>query len=255
MNASARQKSLPVATADAGDDAARRACRAPGRRGRRAPRRARCRRASAAPTAAPRNGMNIGALGLDALAAQLDHVAHLVDEQQRDEADRERPAPDQRVGGDRDEHRARGRQELELRQQQQRDLAELGQQRRRRPRSGRAGAGRATCAAPRTAAGRRGLGRAPAGGRRQPGFGLRSIARFSVAARDLRLGFPRSDAGYRIGAPCVSQGGCLGSLQTRRSQPQRARPEDERPAALKDRKLRRIGRRAPRAAPFASLFV
>ena len=36
-----------------------------------------------------------------------------------DEAERELPAPDQAVGRDRDEHRARGREQLELRQQQQ----------------------------------------------------------------------------------------------------------------------------------------
>ena len=63
--------------------------------------------------------------GLDALAAQRDDVAHLVDEEQHDEADGELPAPDQRVGGDRDEHRARGREDLELGQQQQ-DRLELG---------------------------------------------------------------------------------------------------------------------------------
>ena len=86
-------------------------------------------------TAAPRNGMNIGARRLDALAAQLDDVAHLVDEQQQHEADRELPAPDEAVGGDRDEHRPRGRQDLRLRQQQQRGLAELQQQRARRRRA------------------------------------------------------------------------------------------------------------------------
>ena len=51
--------------------------------------------------------MNSGALAGDALAAQLDDVAHLVDEEQHHEADRELPAPDQAVGRDRDEHRAR----------------------------------------------------------------------------------------------------------------------------------------------------
>ena len=46
------------------------------------------------------------------------------------EADRERPAPDQRVGGDRDQHRRRGRQQLQLRQQQQDGLQLRRQQQR-----------------------------------------------------------------------------------------------------------------------------
>ena len=53
--------------------------------------------------------------GLDPLAPQLDHVAHLVDEQQHDEPGRERQAPDRGVGGDRDEHRAGRGQQLQLR--------------------------------------------------------------------------------------------------------------------------------------------
>ena len=63
--------------------------------------------------------------GLDALAAQRDDVAHLVDEEQHDEPDGEPPAPDQRIGGHRDEHRARGGEHLDLGQQQQ-DRLELG---------------------------------------------------------------------------------------------------------------------------------
>ena len=47
-----------------------------------------------------------------------------------DEADRERPAPDQRVGGDRDQHRRRGREQLQLRQQQQ-DRLQLRRQQQR----------------------------------------------------------------------------------------------------------------------------
>ena len=43
-------------------------------------------------------------------------------EQQRDEADGELPAPDDRVGGDRHQHRGRGGEHLELRQQQQQHL-------------------------------------------------------------------------------------------------------------------------------------
>ena len=126
VNASARQKSLPVASAigmqaaapiepedRAGEADARLGQRVAAQRlrpHRRAEERDEDRRA-----------------GLDALAAQLDHVAHLVDEQQHDEADRELPAPDQAVGGDRDEHRPRRRQDLQLRQQQQDDL-DLGRE-------------------------------------------------------------------------------------------------------------------------------
>jgi hypothetical protein len=54
-----------------------------------------------------------------------------VHEQQHDEAEREPPAPDEAVGGDRYEHRPRRRQDLQLRQQQQDDLdlrRELGDQ-------------------------------------------------------------------------------------------------------------------------------
>ena len=65
--------------------------------------------------------------GLDSLAPQRDHVAHLVDEQQRYEAGAELPAPDRAVGGDGDQHRAGRREQLQLRQQQQ-DCLELGQE-------------------------------------------------------------------------------------------------------------------------------
>ena len=50
----------------------------------------------------------------EALAPRLEHVAELVHEQQQDEADRELPAPEERVGADRDQHRAGDGQELEL---------------------------------------------------------------------------------------------------------------------------------------------
>ena len=83
-------------------------------------------------TTAPRNGMNIGALALMPSRRSCDHVAHLVHEQQHHEADRERPAEEQPVGGDRDERRAGGRQQLEFRQQQQDAFdrrEELGDQR------------------------------------------------------------------------------------------------------------------------------
>src|SRR3954467_10705664 len=62
---------------------------------------------------------------LHALAAQRDDVPHLVDEEQHDEPDGEPPAPDQGVGADRDDHRARGGEDLELREQEQERL-ELG---------------------------------------------------------------------------------------------------------------------------------
>ena len=101
----------------------RRACRGSGRRARRAPRPARCRRSDFGVTTAPRNGDEHRRARLDALAAQLDHVAHLVHEQQHDEADRERPAEEQRVGGDGDERGRRRGQQLDLRQQDSSALA------------------------------------------------------------------------------------------------------------------------------------
>ena len=78
--------------------------------------------------------------GLDALAPQRDHVSHLVDEQQRDEAGGERPAPEQRIGGQRDQDRAARGQQLQLRKQQQ-DRLELRQRPRRSPRRSRTAAG------------------------------------------------------------------------------------------------------------------
>ena len=68
---------------------------------------------------APRKGMKIGALGLDPLAAQLDHVADLVEQQEEDEADREGEAEEPAVGDDRDRHRAEGGEQLEVAEQQQ----------------------------------------------------------------------------------------------------------------------------------------
>ena len=55
-----------------------------------------------------------GELRVEALPLRLDVVPELVDEDQEDEADGERPAPDQRVAADRDED-ARDRRETELR--------------------------------------------------------------------------------------------------------------------------------------------
>ena len=54
-------------------------------------------------------------------------MAHLVDEDQRDEADPEPPAAEQCVGADRDDHRAGDGHELQLVE----DRAELGQERAR----------------------------------------------------------------------------------------------------------------------------
>ena len=65
--------------------------------------------------------------GRDPLPAQLDHVPHLVHEQKQHEPNGELPAPDQRVGADRHEHRRRGGEQLELRQQKQERL-ELGRE-------------------------------------------------------------------------------------------------------------------------------
>ena len=58
--------------------------------------------------------MNIGGARLDPQAPELDHVAHLVHKDQDDEAGRERPAEHEAVGGDRDQHRARRGQQLQL---------------------------------------------------------------------------------------------------------------------------------------------
>ena len=65
--------------------------------------------------------------GLQPLAPQGDHVAQLVHEQQRDEAGGERPAPQQCVGGERDQDRAGRGEQLQLRRKQQ-DRLELGEQ-------------------------------------------------------------------------------------------------------------------------------
>ncbi len=64
----------------------------------------------------------------DALATELDHVTHLVHQQQHHEADRELEPPDRRVRRDRDEHRARRRQQLQLREEDQ-DRLELREER------------------------------------------------------------------------------------------------------------------------------
>ena len=68
--------------------------------------------------AAPRNGMNIGALAL--IPSRRSWITWPISctNSSTHEARRELPAPEQAVGGDRDERRARGREELDLRQQQ-----------------------------------------------------------------------------------------------------------------------------------------
>jgi hypothetical protein len=63
-----------------------------------------------------------GRRGRHALAAELEDVAELVHEEKQDEADREAPAPDPRIGRDGDEHRRRGREDLELEDREERRL-------------------------------------------------------------------------------------------------------------------------------------
>ena len=77
-----------------------------------------------AATTAPRNGMNIGALA--SIPSRRSWITWPISctSSSSTKPSRELPAPDQAVGGDRDEHRAGGRQQLELRQQQQ-DALEL----------------------------------------------------------------------------------------------------------------------------------
>src|SRR5207237_847066 len=65
----------------------------------------------------------------DALTAQLEHVAHLVDEDQPDETEAEPPAAEERIRADRDDHRPGDREHLELEE----DGAELDEERADRP--------------------------------------------------------------------------------------------------------------------------
>ena len=69
--------------------------------------------------------MKTGQRGVEPAPARLDEVAELVHEDQEHEADRELPAPEQRIAADRDEDRR------ELRERE----AELDDQPERRPRS------------------------------------------------------------------------------------------------------------------------
>ena len=66
--------------------------------------------------------------GLDALAPERDRMTHLVNEQQRDEPGGERPAPQQRVRGERHQDRACRREQLQLRKEHQ-DRLELREHR------------------------------------------------------------------------------------------------------------------------------
>ena len=52
--------------------------------------------------------------GPDPLAAELEDVAELMEEEEQYEADGEEPAEDQLIGDDRDQHRGRGREQLQL---------------------------------------------------------------------------------------------------------------------------------------------
>ena len=123
VNASARHRSLPVACQTRTHAAAPMLPRI----GPASPT-----RASAVRVVAQRASRDHGAqerdehrrAGLDALAPQRDRVSHLVHEQQRDEARGERPAPQQRIRGERHQDRARRREQLQLRKQQQ-DRLEL----------------------------------------------------------------------------------------------------------------------------------
>ena len=65
------------------------------------------------------NGMKTGSPALMPRSAQDDHVADLVDEDQQHEADGEGPAEHPGVGDDRDAHRDRDAEELQLGQQQE----------------------------------------------------------------------------------------------------------------------------------------
>jgi hypothetical protein len=61
------------------------------------------------------------------LAFGLEDVPHLVDEEEYDEPDPELPPPEERVGRDRDEHRRRGGDDLELPHREE-DRLELGEE-------------------------------------------------------------------------------------------------------------------------------
>ena len=115
--ASARRRSLLRASARARQPAAPAVPRT-GPRAPRAPRRARALPKRLGHTTAPKNGYEHRRARLQALAAQLDHMAELVHEQQHHEPDRERPPPEQRVRGHGHERRAGRREQLDLGQQQ-----------------------------------------------------------------------------------------------------------------------------------------
>src|SRR4029434_8840181 len=62
----------------------------------------------------PKEGDEHRSADVEALSPSFEIVAHLVYEDEQDEAHREPPAPDPGVGGDRHEHRGRGGEQLEL---------------------------------------------------------------------------------------------------------------------------------------------
>ena len=174
----------------------------------------------------------------DALAAQLDDVAHLVDEQEQDEAERELPAPDEAVGGDRDEHRARGREDLRALQQDEQGLAELEQRASRRATSqpreapphgcascgmpGRVLRGRVAAGRSRRRTGRRSARRAgpPRVGRCRP-----LSAHGSIVATRTRRATPPVQARRRSAARERRVRGLLGLLELRLDEVQAAVPE------------------------------
>ena len=65
--------------------------------------------------------MKTGHCGPQPLAPRLEEVPHLVAEDQHDDADAERPAPDQRVAAERDEDERELREEAELREHAESD--------------------------------------------------------------------------------------------------------------------------------------
>ena len=83
-------------------------------------------------TTAPRNGMNIGALaGMPSRRSWITCPISWT-RRSRTKPTRERPAPDERVRRDGHEHRARGGQDLELREEEQKPLELRGELERER---------------------------------------------------------------------------------------------------------------------------
>ena len=78
--------------------------------------------------------MNTGHDGFSRSAGRLEEVAHLVREEQEDDAERELPAPDQRVAAERDEERRELGERAELRRKPEQDDDAAPPTRRRGPR-------------------------------------------------------------------------------------------------------------------------